>query len=337
MRLTHSLTALLLLLAAGAANRAASQNSPRVPVLGLAYDSSQSAIRPILGIPGAAVLGDAIDFGFPIVAAAISPRDNLALAVAHDQSTRVVQFQAGISSALKLDAAMASPSQIVFSPSGSAVILYQQASRKLQLVTGLPGNPSVADLSLSGVPDPADATAVSDDGRLILLSSPDPTAGQVWLLPTDGSPQLLPFPGSRLSFRPNSQDVLTATTAGDVYLVRDVTVSADYRQIYAGSGGTSNPVAVSFSPDGTLGYVAAASGILTVIDLASGASNTTDCRCVPAVLQPMSTASIFRISEISGASVILFEGSAATPRTWFVPAALVPARPHRPVIQRGGQ
>jgi len=328
--------ALLLLLLAGAADRADSQ-SPGVPVLGLAYDSSHSAIRPILGIPGAAVLGNAIDFGFPIVAAAISPRDNLALAVAHDQSTRVVQFQAGVVSALTLDAAMKSPSRIVFSPSGSAAILYHQASRKLQLVTGFPGNPSVADLSLSGVPDPADATAVSDDGRLILFSALGPDLGQVWLLPIDGSPQLLPFPGSRLSFRANSRDVLTATPAGDVYLVRDVTMSADYRQIYAGSDGTKDPVAVSFSPDGAFGYVAASSGILTVIDLTSGASNTTDCRCVPTLLQPMSAASIYRISEISGAPVILFEASAAAPRTWFVPAAFVPARRHRPVIQGGGQ
>jgi hypothetical protein len=121
-----------------------------------------------------------------------------------------------------------------------------------------------------------------------------------------------------------------------VYLVRDVTVSADYRQIYAGSG-TSDAVALSFSPDGTLGYVAASSGILTIIDLASGASNTTDCRCAPTVLQPMNTAPVFRVSEISGAPVILFEGSTAAPRTWFVPAVFVSGRSHRPIMQGGGQ
>jgi hypothetical protein len=335
MRLTHFYWTLLLMLPAGAANAAASQNSAGVPVLGLAYDSRTSAIRPILGIPGAAILGDAIEFGFPIEAAVISPRNNLALAVARDRSTRVVQFQAGISSSHRLDGAMTSPSRIVFSPSGSTAILYQQASRRLQLITGLPGNPSVEDVSPSGVPESANATAVSDDGRSILFSSPGPAA-QVWLVPVNGNPQLLPFPGSLLSFRPNSSDALSATAAGDVYLVRDVTVSADYRQIYAGSG-TSDAVALSFSPDGTLGYVAASSGILTIIDLASGASNTTDCRCAPTVLQPMNTAPVFRVSEISGAPVILFEGSTAAPRTWFVPAVFVSGRSHRPIMQGGGQ
>jgi hypothetical protein len=336
MRLTLCFTTFLLILPAGAPNLSAAQNGPGVPVLGLAYDFEFDAIRPILGIPGAAIIGDAIDFGFPIATAVISPQNSRALVVsAGDQTTRLVQFQAGVGTALTLNAAMTSPSLILFSPSGYAAVLYQQASHKLQLVTGLPANPAVQDISLSGVPDSAGPAAISDDGQLILLTSPGQDARQVWLLPVAGNPMLLPFPGSILTFRPMSHDALTATPAGVVYLVRDVVQSVDYKPIFAGSNGASNPVAVAFSSDGSLGYVADASGALTVIDLTSSVSNTIDCGCAPTLLQPVSASSMFRVSEISNTPVLLFEGSATASRTWFVPARPRTAK-RRPVEHRGG-
>ena len=57
------------------------QSGLATPALGYAYDPGVRAIRSILGIPGAAVLGAPLRLGFLPRAAAVAPRQNYALAV----------------------------------------------------------------------------------------------------------------------------------------------------------------------------------------------------------------------------------------------------------------
>jgi hypothetical protein len=67
---------------------------------------------------------------------------------------------------------LAHPDLVVFSPKGSAVVLLSKAQAKLQVIAGLPGNPTVkAEISTSVVGQLANV-AVSDDGQTLLgLSS----------------------------------------------------------------------------------------------------------------------------------------------------------------------
>lgn len=116
---------------------AGAQSALATPILGFAYDASRMAIRPVRGFPGAAILGDPIDAGFDVALAAISPRQDYALAVsAGDGRVYVLRFPNGQPSVAALDNAMASPTQIVFSPSGTAALLYDQTSGRLQTVVG---------------------------------------------------------------------------------------------------------------------------------------------------------------------------------------------------------
>jgi streptogramin lyase len=139
-----------------------------------------------------------------------------------------------------------------------------------------------------------------------------------------------------MSFRPNSQDVVSATGDGAIYLARNAGAGNDYRQVYSLSG-QSNPVAVAVSPDGAAAYVASSSGVVTLVNLTDATAIQVDCQCRPTTFLALSTASMFRISDISRTPIMLFDSSSAAPRTWFVPSPPDLAGRRHPVDGRGGQ
>jgi DNA-binding beta-propeller fold protein YncE len=262
------------------------------------------AIRPVRGFPGAAILGDPIDAGFDVALAAISPRQDYALAVsAGDGRVYVLRFPNGQPSVAALDNAMASPTQIVFSPSGTAALLYDQTSGRLQTVVG-----QVSDLPPI---DPGSHTlAISDDGSIVLTAD----AGLQWNsipLPVNG-------PFAAVAFRPGSHDFLAVTRAGDVYLASNE--ASDFRQIHSGDDQTSDAAAVQFSLDGTYAYIANSHGVLASIELNAGAVSTLSCQCVPTSLARMGAGNIFRLTGISNLPMLLFEPAETAARVWFVPA-----------------
>lgn len=307
---------------------AAQQGDLATPGLGLAYDSRGGTIRTIRGIPGAAILGDAVAAGSPLAAAFISPRQDLALVVsAADPQLRLIRLRGDNPDALPISGAMDSPDRIVFSPAGRAALLFRNNPSQLQVLTGLDDSPSIEDLPVSS---PMAAMAVSDDGQAILLASGTDNAGPVWLF-TGGKATQLPLPGSiaAASFRRNNLDLAAVTRTGEVYIVRHAGSGNYIRQIYPADTQTADPVAVQFSPDGAYVYTANSRGMLAVIDLQTGLATAISCRCTPTGLEPLAIGSIFRLTEISSRPVLLFDGSTPDPRVWFVPPDLPPADSQR--------
>jgi hypothetical protein len=301
----------------------AAENTPlATPALGFAFDADARAIRPILGIPGAALLGNPIDTGSPLSAAAISPRHDFAIAAGADLPLRVLRFQDSGIVPYSLDNALASPDRIVFSPAGRSVLLYQKSGR-LQTVTGLPDNPAVRDWNLPPAGGPAGAMTVSDDGMLILLvGDGGQDSDPVWLMQSDGGSSQLPLPGSiaAVSFRRNSHDLLAASTAGDLHLVRNPEGSAEFRVVPLSSG-TSAPVAAVFSVDGTRAYAATADGTIYIADLATGTVAAGSCGCRPVAVEPLRSNRLFRVTAVSSSPLMLLDASGLAPRFWFVPPA----------------
>jgi hypothetical protein len=301
----------------GAFLPAAAQSGIGIPALGFAYDSSLGAIRPILGIPGAAILGSPLDSGSTLEAAAISPQQDFALAVsAGDHTVRIVRFAGAGASVLSLDGGMSSPDRMIFSPSGSSALLYRQDSGRLQILTGLPGAAAIRELSMSGLNAPS-ALAISDDSSLTLLAGQgsDPS----WVTDPDGNlvPLALPASTVAVSFRRGSHDLLSATRAGDLYLAQAVDTFPPFVQITGGAV-PSPPVALRFSSDGSASYVLGADGTVATVDLSTGASQSISCGCKPAAFEPLQLKNMFRLTEISNLPVMLFEASSG-PRVWFVP------------------
>ncbi len=297
---------------------AVAQSGIGTPSLGFAFDPSLGTIRPILGIAGAAVLGSPLNSGLVLESAAISPRQDFALAVsAEDHGVRIIRFQDAGTSVLPLSGGISSPDRMVFSPSGSAAVLYRQDSSRIQVLTGLPDAPVILELSTARLNSPA-ALAITDDGNLALLAGQD--SDPSWTVGPDGNfiPLALPASTMAVAFRRASHDLLSVTRAGDLYLARDVDTSPAFLRIDTG-GAASEPVAVRFSSDGASAYAIEANGTVTAVELATGSRQTVSCGCKPAGLEPLRSGTMFRLNAISGFPLMLFDASARDFHVWFVP------------------
>jgi hypothetical protein len=273
------------------------------------------ALRAIRGIPGASLLGDAMDSRTPFAYAAISPRQDLALGVTPEGQVRLVRFGGSpASQSQPLDAAYLSPTRIVFAPGGRAALLI---GPQTQVVTSLDNIPAFGDLSYPGQPEAPVVLALSDDGQTLLLAS-----GAVWLVSADGGATNLPLPNTIgiAAFRSNSHDIVAATPSGDVYVILQAGPNAAVRQIYTGGDATADPAGVQFSPDGTRVFLASAGGILSAIDVRTGISSSLACHCKPTGLDPLRDNAVFRLNEISDRPLMIFDASSPDPRIWFVPA-----------------
>jgi hypothetical protein len=306
---------------------AAEPGDIRMPALGFAFDGRSNQIRPIHGLPGAALLGTAGSQGPAFSAIGISPRHDLALGIAAaDRQLFLISLPDG--EAKVLSQAMTAPEHIVFSPSGSTAILWGD---RIQVLTGLAGSPQFADLRNPLSDSPPFSITISDDARQVILVSGTRDTDPVWQLNGDGSFVQMALPGSvsTVAFRRNTHDAVAVTRSGDVYLIRNAGANSEILQVYIGDEQTSDPVAVHLSPDGTRAFTANARGTVAAIDLGSGSAAAVSCQCAPTGLVPLNAVSLFRLTEISDRPVMLFDASTPNPRVWFVPADAPPAGQQR--------
>lgn len=304
---------LLLLIALIAPVYAASDNQQvrnRVPSLGYVYDSGAGALFPVRGVPGAALVDGPVDPGFRIANAAVSPTHKYSLAVsAEDGVLRLIHLDAA-PSPIAIDGAVSWPDRIVFSPSGSAALLYAVHSGRLQVLTGLPDSPAVRDLDFERAPD---ALAIADDGATVLLSAAD----ELWVFYGGDARRELPISASVAAFRRASRDAVAVSRTGDVYVLTEG--GEVWRQIQAGNTETEGPVAVRLSPDGAMALVGTATGTVSVFHLDTGESKELKCNCVPAGIEPLNGGLLFLLTGDSDRPLWMLDASRKSPRLWFVP------------------
>lgn len=314
----NTMRAYLLLFAAAAA--CAQNGSLNAPLAGYVFDNGAHAMRPVMGIPGAATIGAPLDWGDTLNAAYAAPKSDSFIGVASDGSTHLFANSSGTIGEVSLPGLMASPARVAFSPQGTALVLY--ASGQAQIVTGLPGSPALAATvtlktpAADGQRHIAPALAVSDDGQLVLAAG----SGLVQLAAANGavSPVMQAQTGAAVAFAPGSHDAAIAARGTGALLIRDVAGSA-IQQSLASDGQAFNAIAgIGFSADGSTVYLASASAkSIAVFDLTGGRTDLT-CSCTPAELTPMGAA--FRLTELSADPLWLLDTSVAGPRIVFVPA-----------------
>jgi hypothetical protein len=294
-----------------------------VPSLGFVYDSSLSALRPILGFPGAAVVGAPLDVGFTVARAAAAAQQRFVLAAsADDNSIRLVRMQPDGLTVRSIDGALISPDRIILSPSARAAILYSRSLARFQVITGLPDQPVVArEVAVDDLGGAVDL-AVSDDGELALFVT---DSSSVWLFDANAGRVQATAPGpiAAVCFRPDGRDALAVARTGELYMIQAGGATSYYGQI--ASDPIADPVAVQFSRDGSRAHVAYAQGLIASFDSAAGVSKTVSCACRPTGLEPVNSAMTFRVNGISDGPVMLFDSSGTDPRVWFVPIDRLPA------------
>ena len=293
------------------------------PVVGFVFDRAASSLRPILGIPGASVLGSPLQLGYTISSAAIAPRQDSAFAFATDGTLHFLRLSAGTANEASCPVCPSTAESAVFSPSGTAAALY--SSGRVQILTGLPGAPAAgAALAVGSMGETrvgaahkssAPPMALSDDGAWLLDSGRD----AVELLSANGGPRrLLATAGyAPVAFAPGGHDAAVADSKAGLVLFKDVSGQAAQQQLAASPAG--RPTAVAFSADGTHVFATGASqSSVLAIEVASGAGTTMECGCSPSGLVPMGA--VLRLNEMGSGPVWLLDNGGAQPRVVFVPA-----------------
>jgi hypothetical protein len=321
-RMKMRIPALLVLLAPLAC---AQPSAVSGPLSGLVFDPSARAVRPIQGIPGAALLGDPAIAAEGLTKAYVSPRQDSALLVA-GEGAHFVRFQGTAATPIACDGLTASPERVVFSPSGTAAALYRAG--RVQVVSGLPDSPVVTgevnlvfaprDASRFNRRDPvpdAGAFAVSDDGRFVLAAVSRSIllvglAGESFSLMTSTG-------GAAVAFAPGGHDAAVADPASSgIVWLRNVAGGAERRQLAAPDANSAAAAGVSFSDDGRKLYVAFARQV-AAFDLGTGERTAVACDCEPTGLYPMG--GLFRLNEAGAAPLWLLDARSGEPRVFFVP------------------
>jgi len=306
------------------------QGSIAGPSTGFVFDNSSHMLRAIRGIPGAALIGDPVDFGFQTAWASVSP--SLTSALVADAKGAIHAFQLNGAQPVERPVdGIAAAQHVVFSPAGTAAALYSAGS--VQMLKGLPDAPALAG-TLSLGPDhrsqfsgaaslrkarrsAAEPLAVSDDGAWLLLVS----NGGLRILGLGGDNRKLAdvSAGTLAAFAPGGHDAAAIDPEAGLVLFHDV-AGASAPQILVGPGSNLGlPVSVAFSPDARKVFVAsAAARTVTAVDVGTGASTPLACDCTPSGLVRMG--SVFRLNEFGAGPLWLLDAQTNGPRLIFVPA-----------------
>jgi hypothetical protein len=283
------------------------------PSAGFVFDPAAHALRRIQGIPGAALVGAPVEFGFPLSAAYVAPRLDSVFVLAGEGQARLFRLSADAPVELAVGA-LGTPQRVVFSPSGTAAALLSADS--VQVINGLPGAPVVAaTISLRANPRPRrplpDVLAVSDDGAYLLYAA----GGPIELIGVSGNSRRATdaAPGALAAFAPGGHDA--AVVHGDkLTLFQDIAGAATERSF----PGVAGPAALAFSPDGQKLFVSSAtSRAVTTILVATGDRSALPCACAPSTLAPMG--SLLRLNELGSEPLWLLD-TASDRGLVFVPA-----------------
>ena len=306
---------LLLLALAGLAQ--AQQGSVAGPVAGFVFDRGAQALRPLRGIAGASTVGDPIDSGYELTAAYVAPRQDSVLGIAADGSTHYFTLSSATLTEVSIEGLIAQPQRIAFSPSGTAAALY--ANGQAQIVTGLPGAPSLAgsiELRESARAAHTTSLAVSDDGAYLLFA----VGASIQLASQSGGVRaVMPAgTGASVAFAPGGHDAAIAARGTGVLSIRDVPGAAAQQTLAADDGSFEIVAGLGFSADGKRVFVASgAAQSVIALDLA-GNRNDVACNCSPAELAPMGN--LFRLNELGAGPLWLADAGSAPLRIVFVPA-----------------
>lgn len=318
------------------------------PSLGLVFESDSAAIRPILGIPGAATLGATLNPGFALERAVVAPGGDFALAVAQD-NFRLAAIPAAAGVARWLTPAVGqAPDVIWFSPRGSSAAVYYRTPGRLVVLSGLRSQtPQVVVVNSASVPAAPSLVAVSEDAASLLLAVSEGNTTALYYLPVAGAANTSDPSGrvlannvqksaqagngfaqrlgtfqsvSGLRFAGTGSDALVADgTANAVYYVQDASGAAQISALGSVRDGLAQPAAIEAMDAERVLVVNAGAANLTILSRNGAPAITVQCGCTPAGLDQLAGNSIFRLTEPSKQPIWLFDAGGSEARIVAVP------------------
>ncbi len=209
--------------------------------------------------------------------------------------------------------------RIVLSPTGSAAALFSSAQGAVYALTNLAQSPVLnGRFAAGGVVSPT-ALAISDDGRSVLAGVSNGDSGGLFLLTADQPARLIASMQhpSAITFLHNSDSAVIADDVENkVYILSQGQLFA----LATAENGVANPVGIGVSNDNQRVFIGnQQSGSVMAIAANGAIEGLTSCNCTLTGLYATKTDSVFRVTDFSGGPLLLFDGSAATPRIVIVP------------------
>lgn len=311
------------------------------PSLGLTVESASTAIRPILGIPGAATLGVRLNPGFALDRAVVAPGGDFAIVVAQGGFRLAVIRADGSAPQWLAPPTGEAPDLVAFSPRGLSAALYYRTSGHLVVLSGLrTQTPQVVTVDANVVPGAPSMLAVSEDAASLLLAMPEGDASALYYLKASGSAfthKLGTFQSvSGLKFAGASSDAILADSkASEVYLIQDVPGTAQIGALGSAKDGLSQPEAIDAMDARRVLVVNAGARNLMMLFRDGAPAQSIQCGCTPTALHQMSGNAIYRLTEPSQGPMWLLDGSRNEPRILAIPPDRSQDRPAR--VRRGAR
>jgi len=283
-------------------------------LLGYLFDPV-NGVQPILGMPGAATIGAPLSFSKEIARVSVPSQQNYALAIgAPDTSLLLLRLGDPIEVG-PLSIPIANAGLVAFSPDGTAAAIHDRERNRILVLSGLPAAALVNEFDLSGFAGAVESIAINDWADSVLVGF---TTSVIEL--NAGGVTSFDFlkQTSAMRYLSRSRDAIVADRAlGVVYLVRNTLGAVEPTVLLTD---IPEPVAVALSNDNKRAFVASSStGLITEVELATGAVTATPCACRPSGLVSLNGNAVFRLTEPSGSAVWLFDGDGMAPRTVFIP------------------
>lgn len=327
------------------------------PTLGLVADQTASAIRPILGIPGAATWGSPLEVDFATIRTVVAPGGDYALVVARENyRPAIVRATGGAAEWLPMEPTESAPDLVSFSPRGRSAALHYQAARRLVVLSGMrDGAVQAAEIDMASLPGPVGLLAVSEDGSALLAAIPEGESTAVYQLTTapaarqsdlsaetvDGVPvtpgeipaaaparRLAVFGEvSALEFIGESLDALVADAgANTVHLMQDASGAAQTVLLGAEGDGLAKPSWVKALDSRRVLVANRESGNIVILFRDGASPLSIPCDCSPTGLSPLGRA-VFRLTDPSADPLLLLDAGGLEPRIVVVPPERVQSVP----------
>jgi hypothetical protein len=244
----------------------------RGPVSGYVFDPGAGAVRPINGMPGAAVMGDALPLPGPLAAAAIDSRRQVMVGILREGGAAVLvrDFASPNVETLALDGAIRPADDVVLNAAGTQALVYSKVLGQVQLITGLADNPSAGVPASIGHLGEVAAMAASPAGPEAVLSTQGSAGGGVYTISfqPDALPVVSPVrkaeSAAAVAFDSDGARLLIADPARGVSVVS----AADPSGTSAEGEGPAGPVCV-WRHSGRLAVADRASSSVALFDLAT--------------------------------------------------------------------
>jgi DNA-binding beta-propeller fold protein YncE len=311
---------LLVFCAFAIAGWAGSSASLGGPVTGFVFDSQTLAIRPMLGIPGAAYIGAPV--ASQVAAASVSPDGSAAFVIQLGRLVLYTGLRGTSPAAVTVDNAILGIDLFAWAADGSAAAVYSSKSGQGQTLTNLAQSPTAGTpIDLSGIQ--GTVAALAFDGQHIVAGAASSESGGIYLagpqtalerIAAASSPSAIVLAGANLYFADRQWQQIWEV---ENYAKTPAAV------LFASDSGISAPAGLQLSADGLRLYAAnAGNQKLSIYEVASRSPlQSINLDFTPTGLDRFGASSVYLLSSSGqGPLHVLSDGNTAKIAVYFVPA-----------------